>query len=271
MTIKDWLQQATKQLQEADIESPRLDSLMIVEEIYGQNRAWVLAHQDAKINATRYKKLNNLFKQRLVHYPMAYILGHSEFYGHDFVVSSDVLQPRPESEDFLEILAEIINNFDNPRVADVGTGSGDIGISASLKWPKISIDLIDIDKKALKTAKINAKKFTTPVKLIKSDLLADTTELYDILLCNLPYVPDDYPVNKPACHEPSLALFGGTDGLDVYRKLAHQLHELPKKPLYLLIESLDSQQAKIREIFALLGYRHQKTRGLVQLLKINKK
>jgi len=268
MTIKDWLQKSTAKLKEAGIESPRLDSLMIVEEIYGQDRAWVLAHQENEINPNNNKKLNNLFNQRLAHFPMAYILGRSEFYGHDFVITADVLQPRPESEAFLEILDDIVKNIDNPKLADVGTGSGALGISAGLKWPKMTIDLIDIDKNALKTAKINAKKFTTPVRLIKSDLLANTDTNYDILLCNLPYVPDDYPINRSAIHEPGLALFGGPDGLDVYRKLASCLSESPKKPLFLLIESLAPQQRKIQEIFAPLGYKHQKTLGLVQLLKL---
>ena len=267
MTIKDWISTATNEFKAIGIESARLDSQMIVEEIYKKNRAWVLAHQDTEISTSKRQKLNYLFNQRLDYYPMAYILGHSEFYGHDFVISMNVLQPRPESEDFMEILAEIMKNLDSPRVADVGTGSGALGITASLKWPKMVMDLIDIDELALENAKINAKKFTTPVKLIKSDLLENTTSHYDILLCNLPYVPDDYPINKPAKHEPKLALFGGPDGLDVYRKLANQLQKRQKRPLFLLIESLEVQHPEISNIFIKLGYKLQKTRGLVQLFK----
>ncbi|NDC22364.1 peptide chain release factor N(5)-glutamine methyltransferase [bacterium] len=243
MTIRDWIIKASNELKAIGIDSARLDSQMIVEEIYKKNRAWVLANLDTEITSTKKQKLNNLFNQRLDYYPMAYILGHSEFYGHDFVISMNVLQPRPESEDFIEILDEIMENIDSPRVADVGTGSGAIGITAGLKWPKMIIDLIDIDELALENAKI------------------------DILLCNLPYVPDDYPINRPAQHEPKLALFGGLDGLDVYRKLATQLQKRQKKPLFLLIESLELQHLEISNIFTPLGYKLQKTRGLVQLYK----
>lgn len=267
MTIKDWIIKASNELKAVGIDSARLDSQMIVEEIYKKNRAWVLANLDTEISTSKRQKLNNLFNQRLDYYPMAYILGRSEFYGHDFVISMNVLQPRPESEDFIEILAEIMENFDSPRVADVGTGSGALGITASLKWPKMVMDLIDIDDLALENAKINANKFTTPVKLIKSNLLDNAKAHYDILLCNLPYVPDDYPINKPTQHEPKLALFGGLDGLDVYRKLATQLQKRQKKPLFLLIESLELQHSEITNIFAKLGYKLQKTCGLVQLYK----
>lgn len=267
MTIKNWINTATAEFKKIGIESARLDSQMIVEEIYNKNRAWVLANQDFEITPIKRQKLNNLFNKRMNYFPMAYILGHSEFYGHDFVISMNVLQPRPESEDFIEILGEIMQKLHKARLADVGTGSGALGITAGLKWPKLVIDLIDIDELALENAKINANKFTTPVNLIKSDLLANTEAHYDILLCNLPYVPDEYPINKAAEHEPRLALFGGPDGLDLYRKLAKQLSKHQNKPLFLLTESLEPQQPKISEIFAPLGYKLQKTRGLVQLYK----
>lgn len=270
MTIKSWLASSSEELKNVGIESARLDCLLILENILNKDRVWLLANQDQIFSAEKLRKINKLFKQRKAHKPMAYILGESEFYGRKFVVSPAVLQPRPESEAFFDLLPITTENIKNPRLADVGCGSGALGITASLEAPQSSVDLLDIDTAALKIAKINTDKFTTPLKLIKSDLLSNASIDYDILLCNLPYVPDEYPVNQAAMHEPRLALYGGTDGLDLYRKLYYQLQGLPKKPLFLLIESLDFQQPEIRRIFQKLGYKHMKTLGLVQLLKLQK-
>jgi release factor glutamine methyltransferase len=90
----------------------------------------------------------------------------------------------------------------------------------------------------------------------------------DILLCNLPYVPDDYNINLAAKHEPRKAIFGGRDGLDVYRKLFRQLDKLPKKPLYILTESLSDQHDKLATIARRRNYRLEQSEGLIQAFEL---
>src|SRR5690606_34367093 len=117
-----------------------------------------------------------------------------------------------------------------------GTGSGALGITASLELPsdqKVRIDLIDIDPKVLKVAKTNVDLLTTGISTTVSDLLEGSQENYDVLLCNLPYVPDEHPVNKAATHEPDIALYSGKDGLNHYRRLLNQIGSSGLKPLYL--------------------------------------
>ena len=267
MTINEWLSGAQAQLTKAGIETARLDCLLLLEDILQKNRTWILAHPETNISPTSLRKLKNVFNRRMTHEPMAYILGRSEFYGRQFEVSADVLQPRPESEAIIELLLQIAPKAPKPLIADVGTGSGALGITASLELPNSSVDLIDIDDKALKTAKINANKFTTSIRVIKSDLLAHADSNYDILLCNLPYVPDGFKVNKAAQHEPAIALYAGSDGLDLYRKLFEQLELRKNKALYLIIESFPDQHAKIAEFATNCGYSLQTTIDFVQLYK----
>lgn len=265
MTVKDWISSHAEQLQATGIESARLDCLLMLENILAKDRTWLLANQNHIIAPTETKKLKKLFDLRYKQIPMAYILGECEFYGRKFVISPAVLQPRPESEEFFDLLPLALKYTKKPLIADLGCGSGALGITAALEYPKSTVDLIDIDDKALEIAKINAKKFTTSVSLIKSDLLTNTSKLYDIILCNLPYVPDDYPINRAAKHEPAIALFGGADGLNIYRRLAIELEDTKKRPLYLLIESLEYQHAEVAKIFRNLDYKLIKAKGLVQL------
>lgn len=267
MTVKDWLISHSQKLQETGIESARLDCLLMLENILAKDRTWILANQNHIIAPVETQKLKKLFKQRFQHIPMAYILGECEFYGRKFVVSPSVLQPRPESEAFFDLLPMALKYSNKALIADLGCGSGALGITAALEYPKSTVDLIDIDSKALEIAKINAKKFTTDVGIIKSDLLSNASKAYDVMLCNLPYVPDDYPVNQATTHEPAIALYGGSDGLAVYRKLADELEDVKKRPLYLLIESLELQHPEVAAIFRKLDYKLVKTSGLVQLFE----
>jgi release factor glutamine methyltransferase len=250
MTVKNWLADHSQKLKSAGIESARLDCLMLLETILSKDRTWILANQNYKIPQPETQKLKKLFSQRLSHKPMAYILEECEFYGRKFVISPAVLQPRPESESFFTLLPNALKNIQKPKIADVGCGSGILGITTALEYPNSTVDLIDIDKKALEIANINVNKYTTPLNVICSYLLEDAPSNYDVLLCNLPYVPDGYPVNKAVLHEPTIAVFGGNDGLDLYRRLAVQIENLQKKPLFLLTESLDTQQPEMVNIFS---------------------
>jgi len=159
------------------------------------------------------------------------------------------------------------------KIADVGAGSGALGITAWLESSaaqKPHVDLLEIDPKACKIAQINVDKYTTSINVIKSDLLAASAQAYDILLCNLPYVPDSYTVNMAALQEPKLAIFGGPDGLNLYRRLFSQLEEVSKRPLYILCESLPPQHKELAKVARSHGYRLEREDDFIQVFALSR-
>jgi release factor glutamine methyltransferase len=162
-------------------------------------------------------------------------------------------------------LYEKLKNVKRIRIADVGTGSGALGITAQLELPNTTVELLEVDPEALKVAETNVDLFTLSMPVLKTDLLEGTDTDYDILLCNLPYVPDSHTINSAATHEPKIAIFGGADGLDLYRRLFEQLQKRHSKPLYILTESLPPQHTSLAEIAAKYGYTHVRTDDFIQL------
>jgi len=279
MRVVEYLRQAEIQLAEAGIGTARLDALVLLEDISGKERSWLLAHPEFELAQAKLTKLRKLLSRRAGHEPLAYIRGQTEFYGRDFVITPNVLEPRPESETMIELLKSL-PLFSRPeavsgslsakdglvvRIADVGTGSGALGITAALEVPNVSLELLDIDPDALKVAKTNVDKFTLNISITKSDLLTQSARDYAVLLCNLPYIPDDYTINQAAMREPRIAIFGGPDGLDLYRRLFRQVPELLKQPLYILTESLPTQHVALQAIAKKQGYRLAKTDDFIQL------
>jgi release factor glutamine methyltransferase len=281
MSINDWLKYAEAFLKEKGIRTSRLDSILILEHVAGRDRSWLLANPDSIIDPALMQKLKNLLIKRSAHVPISYLLGKSEFYGREFVLNEAVLEPRPESEAMIDMLKHIaLSMVKQPSkgllsknklfIADVGTGSGALGITAALELPGSEIVLIDIDDEVLKTAKINVDLFTLNISLIKSDLLSKAPGPYDILLCNLPYVPDDYKINLAAGHEPKIAIFGGKDGLNLYRKLFKQASLLNHRPLYILCESLPFQHEDLKQIAESSSYILEKTDDFIQSFRLSR-
>jgi len=272
MNYNEWLRSAEQQLAAAGIGTARLDSLVLMEDATGKDRAWLLAHPDHELSPMQVAKLKKLLKRRVEHEPLAYIRGRAEFYGREFVLTPAVLQPRPESETMIDLL-KTLPLFGSAKhqkstqvcIADIGTGSGALGITAQLELPQTRVELIEIDSKALKIAQINVDKFTLTVPVIKSDLLSAAQTSYDVLLCNLPYVPDNFQINPAAMQEPSMAIFGGPDGLNVYRKLFEQLRQRPRKPLYILTEALPPQHPELAQIAAAAGFRQHHSQDFIQV------
>lgn len=269
-TANTWLRQAQAQLEEAAIGTARLDALVLLEDITGKDRAWLLAHPEFELSAQQTTKLQKLLNRRALHEPLAYVRGKTEFYGREFWVTPAVLEPRPESETMIDLLKQLRNQPDfpaQPRIADVGAGSGALGITAQLELTQATVELLELDPLALEVAKINVDKFTPYVNVLKSDLLSETSQNCDILLCNLPYVPDSHTINPAAMHEPRMAIFGGVDGLEVYRKLFQQISNINKYPLYLLLEALPPQHAALEAIAKRAGYSLLRSQDFILVLK----
>lgn len=276
-TTSRWLTEAVRLLEASNVSTARLDCLVLLEDVTQKDRSWLLAHPEHRLSVGLVKKLNAYVARRSNHEPLAYIRGKSEFYGRKFTVNPHTLEPRPETETMIDLLKQTAEygrwKMEGAwTVVDVGTGSGCIAITAKLELPDIEMYAIDIDKECIKTAEKNAKKLGADIKFHIGDLLeALPSSTFHLphsgfaILANLPYVPDSYKLNKAARHEPAQAIFGGSDGLDLYRRLFFQIDSAASKPLFILTESLPFQHETLASIASSHGYQLAETDDFIQL------
>jgi release factor glutamine methyltransferase len=263
----DFLRQAAADLKRAGISSSRLDVLILLEDSTHRDRAWLLAHPEYKLTSHQLNKLTKQLKQRQQHQPLAYIRGISEFYGRRFRVNKRVLEPRVESETMIELLKKL-DLPKQPKIADVGTGCGAIGITAALEIHPSTVDLYDIDSNALAVAKHNEHMHELKLGVHKRDLLNRPARPdYDVVLANLPYVPNHWQINEAAMQEPRVAIFGGPDGLDLYRRLFKQLSAKPAKPRFVLTEALPPQHELLTAIATEHGFKQDRVRDFIQVFR----
>lgn len=244
-TIESALSGTELALKNSMIKSARLDSQLILAHVIKKPRSWVLSHSDFVLSTKQIDQVKSLTILRQSNTPIAYLLKKKEFYRRTFLCDERALVPRPESEQLISDILEILPN--KPlSILDVGCGSGILGITTFLENPRWKITLSDISKDAIQLAKQNIESFnlSTKISIIKSNLLPNNL-YFDVVIANLPYVPTNL-VDKPdIAKEPKLALFAGKDGLDVYRDLFKQLGDTKTKPTYLFIESLTEQQGEL--------------------------
>ncbi len=266
MTTDDFLKTAAKTLEQAGVASARLDCLILLEDTLGLDRAAILAHPETRITPAQLSRLNKYITQRSEHVPVAYIRGRAPFFGREFVINDRVLVPRPETETMVEIFKKLPLPA-HPRLADIGTGSGCIGITAALEIPGSKAVLYDIDPEALKVAGKNIKAFGANAECLKSDLLREYTPA-DVVLANLPYVPERYAINRAAEHEPKHAIFGGKDGLNLYRRMFEQIAALDQKPEFVLTEALPPQHPELAGIAKNAGYQPYSSQDFIQAFRL---
>lgn len=275
MLLSDWLKKADRKLKSAGIATARLDALVLLEDELKKDKSYLLSHPEEELNLKSLSKLNKQVQKRAKHEPLSYIRGKSEFYGREFLVNKHTLEPRPETETMVEQLLDLANRQQitaKSLIIDVGTGSGCIAITAKLELPGTKIYATDISSKCLGIARINSMNLNAEISFHRGDLLgALPTNVLNsplLILANLPYVPNKYSINKAAKNEPKIAIFGGEDGLDIYRRLFAQLKKLAKKPAFVLTESLPFQHKELAKIAELSGYALKKTDDFIQLFKV---
>jgi release factor glutamine methyltransferase len=218
LVINDWLADATRQLVFAEIPSARLDAELILAHTLRKNRSYLHAHPEEPLTERAIEIANARLSLRIERVPVAYIIGHKEFYGHQFSVTTATLIPRPESEALIELLKQVIPRNssllkENPlRLVDVGTGSGSLGITAKLLYPELNVTLADISRHALKIAEKNANDLHADVTILQSNLLADFPFTANIIIANLPYVDPEWDRSPETEHEPADALFAANKG-----------------------------------------------------------
>ncbi len=227
-SIATWTVSATRQLLDAGITSARLDAELILSHTLRKNRTYLHAHPEEELSDRYHEIADARLLLRLDRTPLAYIIGHKEFYGRRFQVTPATLIPRPESETIIALLKEVMRqpklplSNEKPTLVDVGTGSGCLGITAKLEFPELDVTLTDNSRHALTVAEENAKRLGANVTILKSNLLQDYPFEADIILANLPYVGEDWEVSPETRHEPKEALYAHDDGLALIKRLIEE-------------------------------------------------
>lgn len=242
-------------------ESPRLDAEILLAHARGCPRIQLYTNFDEPLTDAQRATMRDLVKRRAAAEPVAYLVGHREFFGLDFLVTKDVLIPRPDTETLIVEAIELLKPQTAPRVLDVGTGSGCIAVSLAMNCPKAEVTAIDLSEPALAIARQNAEKHavSSRIRFLHGDLLAPLSadEQFDLIASNPPYIPSAEIETLDAdvrLHEPRSALDGGQNGLDVIRRLvtAARQHLVPQGKL--LIEISGEQADAVTQLLAANGH-----------------
>ncbi|MFA5050538.1 MAG: peptide chain release factor N(5)-glutamine methyltransferase [Patescibacteria group bacterium] len=252
MTIKQALLRAIQSLQKITNE-PHLDAEVLLSFTVKKPKIWLYSHSEKKLKKTEEIKFKKLIAQRKNGTPIAYLVGHKEFFDLDFMVDKNVLIPSPDTELMIE---EILKSAEvrppqsevGPLIADVGTGCGNIAITLAKHLPLAKIYAIDISKDVLKMAKRNAKKHKADKQIIflNGDLLKPLPEKIDFIAANLPYIPTQKA--QLLFHSPQIALNGGKDGLKFYQSLLENAADYLRPNGKIFLEINFNQAEKIKKI-----------------------
>ncbi|MCM1505618.1 MAG: peptide chain release factor N(5)-glutamine methyltransferase [Ruminococcus flavefaciens] len=240
MVSREFFRECVSVLEENGIDSAYFDTKCIFEDFPDKSRDEILS----------------LVKRRSEGYPLQYLLGQWEFYGYTFKVNENVLIPRADTELIIENVLDICrkNNLQSPKIADLCSGSGCIGITLKKQIPSADVYSVEISEKAVEVIHENSVLNNVEINIINADVLDTETAVglpeFDIIVCNPPYLTQKEmdELQKEVTFEPSLALFGGADGLDFYRAVT----EIWKNSLcndgWIIYESGDGQHEDIKNI-----------------------
>ena len=237
MTLRAALDEAIRQLDQGQAGAPRLTAEVLLAHALGQERSYLYAHDLEPCPDEVFSAFRDLVRERLAGRPTQYLTGRQEFYGRDFRVTPAVLIPRPETEHVVERALALAG--DGQRLADVGCGSGAIGVTLALELRRRMV-LTDLSAEALWMARENAAALGARCDFVQGDALSMLgTKSLDLIVSNPPYIPlTDAPIL--ACEvrdaEPALALFGGESGNDVYARIMEEAPRVLRSGGWLVME-----------------------------------
>ena len=235
MNLHTALLQGKQLLDDAGFSAPRLTAEVLLAHAIGCEKSWLYAHSDEELREVWWIHYGRYLHERMQGKPTQYITGRQEFYGREFFVTPDVLIPRPETEHSIE--AALALHATN--ILDIGTGSGAIGITLSLET-RARVICADISDAAVRVAAKNAHRLGSSAQFVVCDLSsAFASSTFDLVISNPPYISISDKETLQAevrDYEPHLALFGGNDGLDMYRRLIPEAARLLKPGGHLILE-----------------------------------
>lgn len=259
MNIKEILSSTADYFKKHQISNSRLDAEVLLSHVLKKERIQLYVNFDLPLSEDELAEYRDLVYRRAHRIPIAYLTRKREFMSLDIEVNEDVLIPRPETEQLVEYIIDYCqeNNLVEPNIVDIGTGSGAIAVSLAYYIVEAKILAIDISDKALKVAKLNIEKYELAdrVKVIEGDLLSPLLKLkkdnVDIVISNPPYIDDKgmKDLSPEVRNEPEIALYAGSDGLDYYRRLIPQAHQVLKKDGLMALEIGYNQGDLVRGLF----------------------
>lgn len=239
----------------------RSEAELLLTCVLNVSRASIKAFPERELTIEQKNKFQELLNRRIGGEPIAYMLGHKEFWSKDFIVSPDVLIPRPDTELLVEMALELITSRQKKRILDLGTGSGVIGLSIAAERPKVTVVATDISAEALQIAKLNAKHLhITNVEFALGawfDALAnDVEQKFDIIVSNPPYVAnfDPHLAQGDLRFEPNKALVSGNQGMDDLRLIILQAPNYLVPGGQLLVEHGYDQEHLVAKEFTAAGF-----------------
>ena len=253
MTIKEALNKGMIMLKSNKIESPKLKSRLLLQYILKKPRQYIIVYDKNEITKQEQWEYFVNIEKLTKGIPLQHITHRQEFMKMDFYVDENVLIPRPDTEILVEEVINIANKIENPVILDLCTGCGAIGISIAKNVKNAKVYAVDISEKALEIAKKNAEalRVKQKVNFIKSDLFEKIKKIkFDIIVSNPPYIKkeDINYLSEEVQKEPKIALDGGIDGLDFYRRIVKQGYDYLKFGSYLCFEIGFDQKIDVIEI-----------------------
>ncbi len=253
------LKAAQKILTDAGVPSPVADSRLLLahatnEDLKSLENKLVL---DAEVSATAMKEFDELISLRSTRVPLQHLTGFAAFRYLELNVGSGVFVPRPETESVVQLALDFLESFENPKVLDIGTGSGAIAISIATEKPDSEVTALEKSVDAHKFASQNNDKYGSLVNLILTDFADFNSEQkFDLVISNPPYIPTGAVPRDPEVrdYDPSLALYSGEDGLDAIRLIADMALELLEPNGLLILEHADSQSNQVCELLWSKGW-----------------
>lgn len=256
----------------------QFEGQLLLAKVLDMPRAVLLAYTDKDVSAEDAEDFRNLLKKRQADVPLQYLLGHANFYGRDFAVDEAVLIPRFDTEVLVEQAINLAQDLPEARIADICTGSGAIAVTISLELPQAKVWASDLSPRALAVAKRNNDDLQGQVTFLEGDLLepflARNLEGYfDIIVSNPPYITSEEMAELAAevLQEPHMALWGGEDGLDFYRKLANEAQKLLKPQGKLLLEVGYRQAESVKKLLLANNWQkvifHQDFQGINRVVE----
>lgn len=257
MTIDESLIRAANELRAAGVAQPERESASLLMFALGRDRTFLIAYSDYELSAEESRIYDAFIARRKTREPFQHIVGRQEFYGLDFVVSPDVLIPRPETELLVDAAIEILTEKKNARILDIGTGSGCIVVSIIHNVPTATAVAVDISECALAIAQENAEKNRVAgrIDFLRSDIFeAVDRQTFDVIVSNPPYIPVSDIAglqSEVRDHDPIIALTDGSDGLSIIRRIVSDAPRYLNNNGKLLMEIGLGQAARVGAMFDL--------------------
>jgi release factor glutamine methyltransferase len=234
------------------LDCSKLEAEVLLSKVLKRDRVFLKTNLQYPLNWREKRLYKKCVQRRLQGIPLAYIFGHKHWGGMFLDVNNHVLIPRDETETLCERICTLPRENTPQCILDVGTGSGNIALFLKKHFLDADVWAIDISAKALKVAQKNAQKQDLLINFLQSDLLQgiEGIQKYDIIVANLPYVPQQMKVSEEVRREPRRAVFSGEDGLDTLRLFVDQLFKKDIHFTELWLEFLPLQKESIQQLFS---------------------